>query len=342
MKTVRAIAREAGVSPATVSRILNGSAGVSREKREKVSAILKLSGESIPARRSGKKRLTRGMIGVILLPGSEHDPGVILQKLSVISAKLPRGWDLILLSPQIPPQELTARNLRGDLSGLLLIGHDAESTGIHEVLDKIPHVWLNSYKSRDGAQSILMGNEFAGRIAARYLLRKNCQNTVCLSISSVNPGFSARLDGFRFEYFARAAKSGCTVLKLQLSGGETLECCSDTILEQALEDKKIIQKLLKADGIFSPEDRLTAFLHRVLHKAGIKKFPEIVSCNRNPEYLAGLYPCPASIDLGAATGAELGIDELFRRISGEDSRSDDVAVIAAPKLIPSEDPLSIV
>ena len=81
---------------------------------------------------------------------------------------------------------------------------------------------------------------------------------------------------------------------------------------------------------------MTAFLHRVLQKAGVKKFPEIISCNRNPAYLAGLYPRPASIDLGAATGAELGIDELFRRISGGDSRADDVAVIAAPQLIPGE------
>ena len=341
MKTVRTIAKEAGVSPATVSRILNGSAGVSREKRDKVLEILKNAGLSAPVKRIGKKRLTRGTIGVILLPGSEHDPGVILRKLSVISTKLPRSWDLLLLSPEIRTQELTARHLRGDLSGLLLIGHDAESNGLNEALDRIPHVWLNSYRSsRSGTQSILMGNEFAGRIAARHLLQRGCSNTLCLSIASANPGFNARLDGFRFEYFARAGRKSCTMLELPLPEGETMEGCQDGMLEKTLEKKKILEKLMKADGIFSPEDRLTAFLHRVLQKNGVKKFPEIVSCNRNPEYLAGLYPRPASIDLGAATGAELGIDELFRRISGEDSRADDVAVIAAPQLIPGEDQVS--
>ena len=336
VKTVRMIAQEAGVSPATVSRILNGSAGVSREKRDSVLKILKEAGLSAPVKRSGKKRLTRGTIGVILLPGSEHDPGVILRKLSAVSAKLPRFWDLSLLSPEIIPHDLTARHLRGDLAGLLLIGHDAESTGINDVLDRIPHVWLNSYRSSGGAPSILMGNEFAGRIAARHLLLKDCKAPVCLAIPSANPGFNARLDGFRFEYFARAGKKSFTMLELPLPEGETLEGCQDLILEQALEKKKILEKLLKSDGIFSPEDRLTAFLHRVLQKAGVKKFPEIISCNRNPAYLAGLYPRPASIDLGAATGAELGIDELFRRISGGDSRADDVAVIAAPQLVPGE------
>ena len=156
-----------------------------------------------------------------------------------------------------------------------------------------------------------------------------------------DPGGKCHYHGITFgwlagEVIARAGKKSCTMLELPLPEGETLEACQDLLLEQTLEKKKILNKLLKSDGIFSPEDRLTAFLHRVLQKAGVKKFPEIISCNRNPAYLAGLYPRPASIDLGAATGAELGIDELFRRISGGDSRADDVAVIAAPQLIPGE------
>ena len=102
-----------------------------------------------------------------------------------------------------------------------------------------------------------------------------------------------------------------------------------------------IPRILKEAGLSAPmkragKKRLTAFVHRVLQKNGVKEFPLIISCNRNPEYLAGLYPRPASIDLGASSGAELGINELFRRISGEDSKSDDIAVIAAPQLIPGD------
>ena len=55
------------------------------------------------------------------------------------------------------------------------------------------------------------------------------------------------------------------------------------------------------------------------------------------ESLVGLYPRPASIDMGARTGAELGLEELFRRIAGETCRSDDVAVIAAPHLVNGDD-----
>ena len=55
-----------------------------------------------------------------------------------------------------------------------------------------------------------------------------------------------------------------------------------------------------------------------------------------PEYLAGLYPRPASIDLGNRMLAELALDELLRRISGAPGRADHVAVIATPQLVPGE------
>ena len=62
----------------------------------------------------------------------------------------------------------------------------------------------------------------------------------------------------------------------------------------------------------------------------------VVSCNHTPEYLAGLYPRPASIDLGNRMLAELALDELLRRISGAPGRADHVAVIATPQLVPGE------
>jgi len=90
------------------------------------------------------------------------------------------------------------------------------------------------------------------------------------------------------------------------------------------------------DGLFSPEERLTALFYRVLTRRGGGVTIPVVSCNHTPEYLAGLYPRPASIDLGNRMLAELALDELLRRISGAPGRADHVAVIATPQLVPGE------
>ena len=113
--TIREIAARAGVSAATVSRVVNGTGAVAPEKREQVLAVL---GEQQAAPRRRRSANAAGKtLGVLMLPGSESDPRVIVNKLSAITEKLPRKWSLQLLSSEILPLELEARHLRGELAG---------------------------------------------------------------------------------------------------------------------------------------------------------------------------------------------------------------------------------
>ena len=96
--TIREIAARAGVSAATVSRVVNGTGAVAPEKREQVLAVL---GEQQAAPRRRRSANAAGKtLGVLMLPGSESDPRVIVNKLSAITGKLPRKWSLQLLLPK--------------------------------------------------------------------------------------------------------------------------------------------------------------------------------------------------------------------------------------------------
>ena len=55
MPTVKEIAERSGVSPATVSRVMNGSGSVTAGKRERVLAVLEALGGTRPQRRSGSR-----------------------------------------------------------------------------------------------------------------------------------------------------------------------------------------------------------------------------------------------------------------------------------------------
>ncbi len=334
--TVRTIAEKAGVSSATVSRVMNGGHGVGRKKCEAVEKVLK---EIRPEQLPGTRKQHRGKtIGMLLFQPSDREPRVILEKLLGTLKMLPEKWNLLLLSQEIMPLELESKYLKGEIAGLLILGHRPQIEGFDKTLEKIPHVWMNSHDLGQGKSNVMMGNEFAGRLAARYLMRHSCRNPVWLEIApSINPGFASRTDGFRFEFFASG--KNCIQCLMPIPGNlHFWEEASDDQLEQIF-DAILSEKespLLAADGIFSPEERLTAILHRSLRKHGgdkKRKWPLIVSCNHVPEYLAGLYPRPASIDLGPRSVARLGMEELLRRISGLPPGGDRISVITTPELI---------
>jgi len=333
--TVKEIAKQADVSPATVSRVLNGSKSVSAEKRERVLKVLKeWDLKSVPRQSTGSK--TRS-IGALLPPRPESDSGAILRKLATLAGEMRPNWNLVLLPAGILPMELEARHLRGELAGLLLIGPAAESTELLDTLKRIPHVWLNSHRSGGGnTPTVLMGNEFAGRIAARYLLDAGCSRFWVLSIPSRNPGLPGRVSGFRFELFS--VDKTCETLEPALPPERAeLESCTEEELERALDG---ILPTFESDdgsgGLFIPEERLTALFYRVHARRGGGKLPRLISCNYTPEYLAGLWPRPTTIDLGAHMLAELALKELLRRISGEAPRADHIAAIVTPQLVPGD------
>ncbi len=335
--TVKEIARRAGVSPATVSRVLNGGHGVGSGKCEAVkNAVQEISPELLPGLRKQQRGKT---IGMLLFPQSDKEPRVILEKLTGTLKVLPEKWNLLLLSPEIMPLELESKYLKGEIAGLLLMGHRLKTEGFEKILSGIPHVWMNSHDLGQGKSNVMMGNEFAGRLAARYLMRRSCRNPLWLQIApSMNPGFPSRTDGFRFEFFA-AGKSCRSCVLTPPKELRFWEEASDEQLEQLFAEQLAdpSSTLSTADGIFSPEERLTAILHRSLRKYGgrkiRKKWPDIISCNHVPEYLTGLYPRPASIDLGPRSVAKLGMEELLRRISGLPPGGDRISVITTPELI---------
>lgn len=337
--TMKDVAAKAGVSAATVSRVVNGNETVSPEKREKVMKILSAgSGYGVMGK---KKRGVVKYIGFLMLPGSGSDVRSVTRKILTVAECLPRKFALCIFPRDVPPLEIESQFLRGSLSGLLLSGHYIGEQRLLNTLDKIPHVWLNSYRILKNEPVVLMGNEYAGKLAANYLAELRCRRPAVLCLENANPGLSARIVGFQVNCFLRKLPF-CEIpltLPERTPDSESL-LPGVAILEKAIENA--FEKIAKnrfPDGIFSPEEELTPILYRWFLKKRLRKIPPVVSCNHVPEYLAGLYPRPASIDLHPETLARLAVDELMLRIDGGQARPDNVAVVIQPQLIPGELPV---
>ena len=335
--TMKDIALRAGASPATVSRVINGNAPVDPEKREK---ILRVMADETAGRHwiRHRKRYRTRHIALLLLPESRFDIRTVGTKILSIADLLPERYDFQICSARVNAHRIEAQFLHGELDGLLLSGHQVKDYFLSFLLEKIPHVWLNSFQ-REGQQAVsLMGNEFAGKIASDYLLGHHCRRPAVISCKSHNSGLTDRIRGFKANCFLH--DSSAPEIPLDLTEDPVH---SDGLLRYSEHLESAISKAFEKiqpkefpDGIFSPEEVLTPALYRVFMRKRMKKFPLVISCNYTPGYLAGLFPRPASIDLHPETLVKLAIDELINRIEGGAPRPDNIATIVQPELIPGE------
>ncbi len=328
------IARKAGVSQSTVSRVLSNSGAVAPEKREKVLRIAEAAGYRV---RPGSTANPAGAIGVMMLDSSFANPSIVMRKIESVAATLESDCGILLLSSSTPIGILRSNLRKNQVRGLLLLGHRCQDPELRTVIRSLPHLWLNSHQAGD-QHMVLGGNEAAGRLAADYLInRRDCRKTAVLSLHSDNPGFGSRIAGFRFELFT--AMRECIALNTRNT--ESFESLSDDELERFLDEAVTPETVQLIDGLFIPDDRVTAIFHRLMRKRNVAAtlLPELVSCNNESEFLTGLFPRPATIDLAPELTAKAALGELLRRIKGEPV-DEKIAIVVRPELIEG-DPVRI-
>ncbi|MDD3154301.1 MAG: LacI family DNA-binding transcriptional regulator [Victivallaceae bacterium] len=329
--TTTQIAALAHVSQSTVSRVLNGARGVSKEKCEAVQKILEEK-DLLRKSRSAVSLRHERTIGILLWE-EEVSPGITLRKLREIVAVLPGKFHLEILPPQIAPAVLEARVRRGKLDGVVLVGFEAPDETLEQTLRDLPHVWLNSHREEGTRGGLsLSGNEIAGRMAARYLLEQNAKRLAVLATAARNPGFAARISGFGYELY------------LENRTFDTAEIPGVWFEERT--DEELFPALAALrwdawDGIFIPDDRLTALVWHEWARRRIAPAhrPKVISCVNESAYLSGLWPRPATIDLCPELTARVALEKLIRKIlpdKPDRNPSGRIDATIHPFLVPGE------
>ena len=318
--TIRKAAELAGVSPASVSRALNGQSGVGDATRKR---ILKIVSDTDYYPR--KKSLRGGNIALLMPQNSlyyKHFFTYLQQILRIFGQK----WNLLLLPYDLSDDEFRRKCLQEKIEGVIIFGFSLSSPELEASIAPMPHVWLNSHRLSGRAPHVLMGNELAGRLAGRYLIGKGCRKCAIIDIPAQNPGISARCEGFGFECFSQ--KIDFETLKFDTPMLETLGHAElEDIFIRAAEKGRF----KKFDGIFIPESFLLPALHLAIHRGG-GQLPLLVCGNNSPEHMAGIRPRPAAVDLGGELMVELACQELFKLISGGRNAPERSSFFVSPKL----------
>ncbi|GIF50154.1 LacI family transcriptional regulator [Asanoa ferruginea] len=232
------IALRAGVSEATVSRVLNDKPGVSPDTRESVLAALDALGLERPAR---LRRRSAGLVGLVV--PELNNPIFPEFAQTIESALAQRGYTLVLCT-QTPggatEDEYVEILLDRQVNGIVFVsGLHADATGDHEryrrlVARELPIVLVNGYVPDLAAPFVSPDEQAAAELAVSYLATLGHRRIGLISGPDRFLPVRRKIEGYRAAmraqgYFSDAELDG--LISLSLFGVEGGEAATHRLLD---------------------------------------------------------------------------------------------------------------
>lgn len=256
MISIREVAELSGVSPATVSRVMNGTARVEEEKKQKVLQVVKETG-FIPnqvARALYKK--SSKLIGVVS-PNIENP--FFNEMASAIEAEAYRNGYRMMLCNTDNNTEKEIENIRMlsrmNADGLVLMTNNEE---VREEIENcpMPVVVLDRQINTRKKISYIQSDHFeGGKIAAEHLVSCGCSHIVHMRGPQ-------RLSSARQRYKGYAETCKKYGMKEQI-----IEC-DYHFQDGVIMAEQMLKQFPKVDGIIACNDMVAISVYKVLKKEG--------------------------------------------------------------------------
>ncbi len=285
MATIREIARQANVSPATVSRVLNGTAVVDPQTEARVLKVIRETGyRPNEVARSLSKRSSR-IIGCIV-PNIANPFFTELAR-AIEDESFRRGYKLILCnSDEDPAKEEAYIDMleRMNADGIII-------TTTHEDMDTlvkacpVPMVLLDRAPSQvKSAYSVRSDHYQGGRLATEHLVQCGCRTIVLMCGPQKYTSAALRLQGYR---------DVCREKGLE---PREIDCDFD-FADGLLKTEQLLERFPAVDGILAANDIVALSVVKVLAARKIKIPDQIQVVGFDNIYLSELMT-PALTTIG--------------------------------------------
>ncbi len=196
--TIKEVAREAGVSIATVSRVLNNSGPVNEDTKEKILEVAR------------RLRYIPHGAARSLITAKTHTLGVLLPDLygeffsevirGIDYSAREAGYHVLLSSSHAERTEIEAalRAMRGRVDGMIIMHPHIDADVLHRNLSPtIPVVLISSHGGATPFHSINIDNYNGAVAAVRHLIEHGHRRIAIIKGSSANYDAAERLRGYR-------------------------------------------------------------------------------------------------------------------------------------------------
>lgn len=258
MVSIREVAKLAGVSPATVSRVLNGTAKVDEEKQQRVLKVVRETG-FIPneVARSLFKKSSK-LIGMIV-PNIEN-PFFNEMAKAIEEEAYKNGYRLTLCNTDddnAKERENIRMLSRMNADGIILMTNNEE---IREEIDQcnIPVVVLDRQIHKSKEIAYIQSDHYqGGRIAAEHLIQCGCRNIVNMQGPQKFSSARQRLRG----YLDICQEYGLKPQNIE---------CAYSFQDGLKKAELLLEKYPDVDGILACNDMVAISVYKVLHRHGHK------------------------------------------------------------------------
>lgn len=333
--SIAEIAQRAGVSPSTVSLVINGKPSVSASTAESVRQVIREMGyvPPPPEKRQGRRivRETKTRVAVLAtMPDHWLSSPVYGEVLHGLEHKArDHGASMVLhRATEEAGGTFTQPGVEGwqeDMAGLILFGGHPTPAWLGK-LAALPCVRVMGGPDEDAwCDHVTYKNAAIGHLAARRLLHQGHSQAACLFLDSHG------VMGERARVFTAAMQAGGASV-LQLDGTGIVVPCEHGQTMDREHLGRLMQQLLLATprptGLFVTADMAAPPVYLQLLQNGVQpgKEMEIVSCNNESSLLNGLEPRPAVVDIHAREVGQRAMERLLWRIDNPRASAADILI----------------
>jgi DNA-binding LacI/PurR family transcriptional regulator len=346
--TIRDVAKAAGVSIGTVSRVLNGHTAVSDESRTRVDKVVRsLNYNPLRKRRisSSAKRLSGKRIAIVLLgmDRSLSSAPLLLEVIHGVEAVVAE-WGASLELLNLSRLDEVPVVLRQDsLNGLILFGAlqgnmvEAAKPALIRRLSALPSVWFIRRPEGCWGDSVGPNDWLVGKLAAEYLTERGHRQIAFLnprgdqatwrlrgvSLTSHAQDFGAEVR----SYLGDDEKGAQFPLRTNHNAG-TIEKLIDGLLNQRP----------RPTALFIPADSIAPLVYRALASRGVQVGQElsVMSCNHERPFTEALHPTLTTLDIHAELMGRMAAKQLAARLRGGAPHQPAMEISLEPTILEGE------
>lgn len=312
--TLQTVAKLAGVSPSTVSRILNGTAGVSQAKRASVERAIQVLGfkpNFVARSLAGGRTLSVGVL-TQYIDSPFYGKGIrgiedVLTAAGYVPIVTSGFWDKTQERQRI--QNLIDRRV----DGLIILTSRLSDDELISLGQRLPVVVTGTDLESEHLGSLNFENFIAGRIAADHLFELGHKDIVVISGPSDHKDSDDRLDGIRASAMERGLRLGMSSVVVgdySEQGGHRAT-------------KTMIAGGQKFSGIIALNDQMAFGALLALQQAGLR-VPEDISIVGMDDVSHSAFTVPplTTVELPIHETGRRAAEILLKKFSGDPMKSE--------------------